>query len=62
MTDAMLWALPAIALVFAVTTAALRRAPSGRYRRLLVVNGQLDRMGGARQLPFTVVAATRPEL
>jgi V/A-type H+-transporting ATPase subunit K len=41
MTDAMLWALPAIALVFAVTTAALRRAPSGRYRRLLVVNGLL---------------------
>jgi Cu-Zn family superoxide dismutase len=30
--------------------------------RLLVVNGQLDRMGGAPQLPFTVVAATRPEL
>ena len=24
--------------------------------RLLVVNGQLDRMGGAPQLPFTVVA------
>jgi Cu-Zn family superoxide dismutase len=30
--------------------------------RLLVVNGQLDRMGAEPQLPFTVVAATRPGL
>ena len=32
-------ALPALALVFAVTTAALRRAPARGFRRLLAVNG-----------------------
>ncbi len=41
MIDSMLWALPAVVLVFAVTTAALRRAPASGYRRLLVVNGLL---------------------
>ena len=34
-----LWALPAVALVFLVTTAALRRAPARGFRRLLVLNG-----------------------
>ena len=32
-------ALPTLALVFAVTTAALRRAPARSFRRLLAVNG-----------------------
>ena len=41
MIDSMLWALPAVVLMFAVTTAALRRAPKTGYRRLLVVNGLL---------------------
>jgi V/A-type H+-transporting ATPase subunit K len=39
MIDSILWALPAIALVFALTTALLRRAPAQGFRRLLVVNG-----------------------
>jgi V/A-type H+/Na+-transporting ATPase subunit K len=34
-----LWALPAVALVFLVTTAALRRAPARGFRRLMVLNG-----------------------
>jgi V/A-type H+/Na+-transporting ATPase subunit K len=41
MTESMLWALPAIALVFVVTTAALRRAPAHGFRRLVVLNGFL---------------------
>jgi V/A-type H+-transporting ATPase subunit K len=41
MIDSMLWALPAVVLVFAVTAAALRRAPASGYRRLLIVNGLL---------------------
>jgi V/A-type H+-transporting ATPase subunit K len=45
MIDSMLWALPAVAVVFAVTTAALRRAPASGYRRLLVVNGLLILVG-----------------
>ncbi len=39
MISSILWALPAIALVFAVTTAMLRRAPARGFRRLLAVNG-----------------------
>lgn len=39
MTASILWALPAIALVFAVTTAMLRKAPARGFRRLLAVNG-----------------------
>ncbi len=39
MIDSILWALPAIALVFVVTTALLRRAPARGFRRLLAVNG-----------------------
>ena len=35
----LLSALPALALVFAVTTWALRRAPARGFRRLLAVNG-----------------------
>jgi V/A-type H+-transporting ATPase subunit K len=34
-----LWALPAVALVCLVTTAALRRAPARGFRRLLFLNG-----------------------
>ncbi len=41
MTESILWALPAIAVVFVVTAAALRRAPARGFRRLLVVNGLL---------------------
>jgi V/A-type H+/Na+-transporting ATPase subunit K len=41
MIDSLLWALPAVLAVFAVTTAALRRAPASGYRRLLAVNGVL---------------------
>jgi hypothetical protein len=36
-------------------------ALSVRDERLLVVNSQLDRMGGAPQLPFTVVAIERTD-
>jgi hypothetical protein len=32
-----------------------------RDERLLVVNGQLDRMGGTPRLPFTVVAIDTPD-
>ena len=39
MIDSILWALPAIALVFVVTTTTLRRAPARGLRRLLAVNG-----------------------
>ncbi len=41
MIDSILWALPAIAVVFLVTTIALRRAPARGFRRLLAVNGVL---------------------
>jgi len=41
MNESVLWALPAIAVVFAATTMALRRAPAQGFRRLLVVNGLL---------------------
>jgi V/A-type H+-transporting ATPase subunit K len=41
MIDSMLWSLPAVAVVFVVTAAALRRAPASGYRRLLAVNGLL---------------------
>jgi len=39
MIESALWALPAIALVFVVTIAVLRRAPERGLRRLLVLNG-----------------------
>jgi V/A-type H+/Na+-transporting ATPase subunit K len=39
MIDSILWALPAVALVFVTTTVALRRAPARGFRRLLAVNG-----------------------
>lgn len=38
MIDSILWALPAIAIVFGTTAAALRRAPRRGFRRLLAVN------------------------
>jgi V/A-type H+-transporting ATPase subunit K len=38
MIGSILWALPAVAIVFVATTAALRRAPARGFRRLLVVN------------------------
>jgi V/A-type H+-transporting ATPase subunit K len=38
MIESILWALPALVLVFVTTTAALRRAPARGFRRLLVVN------------------------
>ena len=41
MISSVLWALPLIAVVSAVTTAALRRAPARGFRRLLAVNGAL---------------------
>jgi V/A-type H+-transporting ATPase subunit K len=41
MIDSLLWALPAVLIVFAVTAAALRKAPRQGFRRLLVVNGIL---------------------
>jgi V/A-type H+-transporting ATPase subunit K len=46
MISSILWSLPVIAVVFVVTTAALRRAPARGYRRLLAVNGALL-LGGA---------------
>lgn len=41
MISSILWALPVVVVVFAVTTAALRRAPAQGFRRLLAVNGAL---------------------
>jgi len=41
MTSSILWTLPVIAVVFAVTTAALRRAPARGFRRLVAVNAVL---------------------
>ncbi len=41
MINSILWALPVLFVVFAVTTAALRRAPARGYRRLLAVNASL---------------------
>jgi V/A-type H+-transporting ATPase subunit K len=41
MIETILTALPAIAVVFVATTAALRRAPARGFRRLLAVNGVL---------------------
>jgi V/A-type H+/Na+-transporting ATPase subunit K len=38
MIDSIVWALPAVAIVFATTAAALRRAPRRGFRRLLMVN------------------------
>jgi V/A-type H+-transporting ATPase subunit K len=38
MIDSILWALPSVAVVFAASAAALRRAPAGGLRRLLAVN------------------------
>ena len=39
MIDSLLWALPAVVVVFAATTAALRKAPVRGFRRLLALNG-----------------------
>lgn len=41
MIDSLLWALPAVVVVFAATTAALRKAPARGFRRLLALNGVL---------------------
>ncbi len=38
MIEALLWATPAVAVAFFVTTSTLRRAPARGFRRLLVVN------------------------
>ena len=54
MIETILWALPVIAVVFVATTAALRRAPTRGFRRLLVVNGVL--MLGALALATLLLA------
>ena len=41
MIDSVVWALPAVVVVFLVTTATLRNAPARGFRRLLAVNGTL---------------------
>ncbi len=41
MIDSILWALPAVVVVFVATTAALRKAPARGFRRLLALNGVL---------------------
>lgn len=41
MIDSILWSLPVLVVVFAATTAALRRAPAHGFRRLLAVNAAL---------------------
>jgi superoxide dismutase, Cu-Zn family len=40
---------------------AFPTAAAVRGSELLVVNGQLDRMGGRPRLPFTVLAVALPE-
>jgi V/A-type H+-transporting ATPase subunit K len=59
MIDTLLLALPAVALVFAVTTVALRRAPASRYRRLLFVNGLLV-LSGLVLLSLLVLGVAQP--
>lgn len=59
MIDSMLWALPAVAVVFAVTTVALRRAPASGYRRLLVVNGLLI-LGGLVLASMLLLGVVEP--
>ncbi len=46
MISSILWALPVLVVVFATTTAALRRAPARGFRRLVAVNAALL-LGGA---------------
>lgn len=41
MIDSILWALPAVVVVFVATTAALRKAPACGFRRLVALNGVL---------------------
>ena len=41
MIESILWALPAVAVVFVATTVALRRAPARGFRRLVVVNAMI---------------------
>ncbi len=57
MIESILWALPAVAVVFVATTAALRKAPARGFRRLLAVNGaiMLAAVGLACVLLFGVV-------
>jgi len=57
MIDSILWALPAVAVVFVATTAALRGAPARGFRRLLAFNGvmMLAALGLASLLLFGVV-------
>jgi len=47
MIGSILWTLPVIAVVFAVTTAALRRAPARGFRRLVTANALLLLAGTA---------------
>jgi len=57
MIETVLWALPAVAVVFVTTTAALRKAPARGFRRLLIVNAviMLAAVGLASLLLFGVV-------
>jgi len=57
MIETVLWALPAVAVVFVTTTAALRKAPARGFRRLLIVNVviMLAAVGLASLLLFGVV-------
>jgi V/A-type H+-transporting ATPase subunit K len=41
MITTLLWALPAVAVVVAIATAALRKAPTHGFRRLLAINAIL---------------------
>jgi V/A-type H+-transporting ATPase subunit K len=59
MISSILWALPVFVVVFAVTAAALRKAPARGYRRLLAVNGALL-LGGAALGALLLLGVVEP--
>jgi V/A-type H+-transporting ATPase subunit K len=59
MISSILWALPVLVVVFAVTTAGLRRAPARGFRRLLAVNGALL-LGGAALGALLLLGVVEP--
>jgi len=59
MISSILWSLPVLVVVFAVTTAALRRAPESGFRRLLAVNCALL-LGGAALGALLLLGVVEP--
>jgi V/A-type H+-transporting ATPase subunit K len=59
MISSILWSLPVLVVVFAITTAALRRAPARGFRRLMAVNGALL-IGGAALAALFLLGVVEP--